>query len=202
MLEEDNAGSGRSEIEAVNFGAAVVQHENQPKTARRHRVSGNGTDARAVRIGRVGGAETHQQKSVPLLPTARSGPSVAGQADAAHVIVPVAELAAIKDAIHGLKANRLDEADVAKNFAYLDAKFDSMKESFSILEAHLSVGLAKSIAEMMKNEVAVLEQQIVDRYRYRTRYWLALVVVFALLAMVAIDQTYPFLYRATNLLGV
>jgi hypothetical protein len=199
MLEENNAGSGRSEIEAVNSGAAaLVQHENQPKTARRHRVSVNGTDARAVRIGHVGGAEIHPQQSLPLLPTARSLPAVAGQADAANVIVPVAELAAIKEAIDDLKANRLD---VAKNFADLNAKFDSMKESFSILEAHISVGLAKSIAEMMKKEVAALEQQIVERYRYRTRFALALAAVFALIAILAVDQAHPFIDRVANLFG-
>lgn len=205
MLEENNAGSVREEIGSVNSGAvALDQHENQPRTARRHRLvrdAGNGKDARSVRIGRAAVAEAHPQQSLPLLPTARSGPVTTGLAEAASLMVPVAELAAIKEAIADMQKSRLADADVARSFADLDAKFDSMKDSFNILEAHISIGLAKSIAEMMKKEVTAVEHQILARSRYRARYRLALAAAFFLIGLIMADHFHPFFDRVAGVLG-
>ena len=88
-----------------------------------------------------------------------------------------------------------------KAIAKLHAKFDAMKDSFETLEAHVSVGLAKSIAEIIRGEVSAVEREIAARYRYRTRYWLALSGILALMSMIVIDHFHPFFDRTAALLG-
>lgn len=208
MLEENNARTVQAETGSGTSVATIPeipdQHENRPKAAKRNRIArdpGNGTDMRSVRIGRMAVPESHPQQILPLSPTARSEPVGAARPETPPLIVPVAELAAIREAIADMQKSRSDDAALAKRFADLNEKFDSMKDSFKVLEAHVSVGLAKSIAEMMNKEAGALQDQIVKRYRYRTRYYLALLGAFALAAMIAVDRAYPFFDRVANTLG-
>jgi hypothetical protein len=205
MFEENGTGPGPAQMTSVDPGtAALILREKQPKSGRKPRIAGDaGTimGTRPVRIGRVPDAATLAQQSLTLVQSSRSGAAVADRIETASPIVPVAESDAIAEAPVGIEIRRLTELDIVKSFADLNAKFDSMKESFDILEAHVSVGLAKSIAGMMKSEVAVLEQQIVARYRYRTRYRLALTAAFVLIGTLTADHFYPFFDRLAGMLG-
>jgi hypothetical protein len=205
MFEENSTGAGPAQMVSVEPGAAeLILREKQPKSGRKPRIAGDAGNIMGpppVRIGRVPVAATLAQQSLALVQSSRSGAAVADRVETTSPIVSVAESDAITEAPVGMEIRRLTEVDIAKSLADLNAKFDSMKESFDILEAHVSVGLATSIAGMMKSEVAALEQQIVARYRYRTRYRLALTAAFVLIGTITADHFYPFFDRVAGMLG-
>ncbi|MGI6855267.1 hypothetical protein [Mesorhizobium sp. 1B3] len=101
--------------------------------------------------------------------------------------------ASVKGVLADMANRRSAGSDVAKGLADLNAKFDAMKESFDLLEAHVAIGLSRSIADTLKAEAATLEQQIVLGHRYRARYRLALGIAFLLAAAIVADQYRPFI---------
>jgi hypothetical protein len=107
----------------------------------------------------------------------------------------------MSDVLGGIESRRDVNTETIKAIADLHTKFGAMEDSFHTLEAHVSVGLAKSIAGMIRGEVSAIEGQIAARYRYRTRFWLALCGAFALAGMIVVDHFYPFFDRVAAFAG-
>jgi hypothetical protein len=206
MLDEDNLAAGPASANSVHVGAAaLVGHERsenngRPKLDRKQRVvraPGNRSEIRPVRIGRMPQTASLIAQSPSTTPAIRPAP----ETGPAPIPQPEAEPVVIGDVLAGVESRRAVNAETMKTVAELHVKFDAMKDSFETLEAHVSVGLAKSIAEMIQREVTTVEQQIAARYRYRTRYRLALGGILALVGMIVVDHSYPFFDRAAALVG-
>jgi len=200
MFEEDNLAAEQASVTSVHVGSALVGRERgagngRPKLDRRQRLAqaeGSQTELRPVRIGRMPKAPGLMAQS--LLPEIHP-------TETASVSQHAADPAATADLQAGIESRRPADAETMKAIAELHEKFDAMKDSFETLEAHVSVGLAKSIAEIIRGEVSAVERQIADRYRYRTRYWLALSGFVAVVGMIVIDHFHPFFDRAAALAG-
>jgi hypothetical protein len=206
MLEEDNLAAEPASANSVHVGAAaLVGHERsenngRPKLDRKQRVvrgPGNRSEMRPVRIGRMPQAASLIAQSPSTMPAIHPAP----ETEPASIPQPAAEPVAIGDVLAGVESRRAVNAETMKAVAELHVKFDAMKDTFETLEAHVSVGLAKSISEMIRGEVSAVERQIAARYRYRTRYWLALCGILALVGMIVVDHFHPFFDRAAALVG-
>ncbi len=196
MLEENNSALVSRLTNSIHAGVTdlVAQERDDsnkpPKPDRKQRVirnAGGRSEARPVRIG-------HAPVTTNL--TRQSSEN----SESASSFRSVAEPGAARE-MAGAEFREAANDEVSKVVVDLHTKFDAMRESFETLEAHVSIGLAKSIAEMIQREVAIVERQVVARHRYRTRYKIALGVVVILMAMIVADHFYPFFDRAAALVG-
>jgi len=99
-------------------------------------------------------------------------------------------------------AQKDEIAEMAGRIDALAGKIEAMKDGFDVLEAHMSVGLAKSISAMIKTEVAAAEEHLASRNRYRTRYRAAAFIALVLIAVIGIDRYVPFVGRALDFAGL
>lgn len=201
MLEENNLAVEPGSAHAgASTPAGHERAENgRPKLDRKQRLvraAGNQAEVRPVRIGRVPPPAGHIGQPLSKTPAIRPASEIEPASPS-----PAAEPAAISDILASLESSRAASTEATRAVADLHAKFDAMKESFDTLEAHVSIGMAKSIAEMIRGEVSAVEQQIAARYRYRTRYWLALSGVLALAGMIVVDHFHPFFDKVAALAG-
>lgn len=191
MLDEDHRDPAAL---SGNVGAAVPfvrppQLDGAAPTSDRGAgEAGRLQDSPPVRLGRAPAAFDSAQGSVSMVLSARSSES-----SGVEPMQVRPGSAPAKGVLADLANRRSAGSDVAKGLADLNAKFDAMKESFDLLEAHVAVGLSRSIAETLKAEASALEQQIVLGHRYRARYRLALGVAFLLAAAIVADQYQPFI---------
>ncbi|HWK63932.1 MAG TPA: hypothetical protein VNS34_03275 [Rhizobiaceae bacterium] len=181
MLEETNRDLSGDLRAAVPFFRPAEWDDATPTAGRR-------PDPRPVRLGRAPAALDSAQESVPMVLSARSAEGSGGE--------PVRSdpgSARVTDVRADMTNRAYRGIDITKGFAELNTKFDAMKGSFDLLEAHVAVGLSRSIAETLRAEMSALEEQIALRHRYRARYKLALGVALLLAAAIVADQYRPFI---------
>jgi hypothetical protein len=164
------------------LGNAAAMSGRQPDNADRL------PDLRPVRLGRAPAALDSTQEPVPMVLSARSAES-----SGLGSIPPGPASAPVKEVLADMANRRSAGIDVAKSLADLNTKVDAMKESFDLLEAHVAVGLAQSIAETLRTEIGALEQQFALGHRYRDRYRRAVSVALLLAAAIVADQYRPFI---------
>lgn len=189
MLDEQNRNPAAL---SGNLGAAVPfvrppeLGDAAPTSDRGAGNAGGLPETRPVRIGRT--EPNPVQQPLPKVLSARSAESSGG--------VPMPSRsgsAAAKGVLADMADRRSAGLDIAKSISDLNTKIDTMKESFDILEAHVAVGLSRSIAETIRAEISALELQFAQGQRYRARYSLALSVALLLAAAIVADQYRPFI---------